>query len=142
MTRSDPNPALAQVLSQAERSVARKLAGIIKSRGATIEQWRVLTALGDGHGHPMKEIAAVVLVPPPTLTRIIDKMIADNLVYRRIDPDDRRRVLIFSSTRGRRLHARLQQDIDSYESSLGGAGSDLDLDRLAALLTQLIRHVE
>lgn len=141
MTRPGTNPALAQVLSQAERSIARKLAGLAEAHGSTIEQWRVLTLLLDGHGHPMKEIADFVFVPPPTLTRIIDKMIADNLVYRRVDPDDRRRVLIFSSTRGRRLHARLRQDIERYESDLAASRSDLDLDRLAMLLTQLIRQV-
>lgn len=142
MSSTRPNPALALVLSQAERSIVRKLAQIIKSRGSTIEQWRVLSVLGDGHGHPMKEIADLVFVPPPTLTRIIDSMIADNLVYRRVDPDDRRRVLIFSSARGRKLLARLTSDIERYESDLAAADSELDLHQLAALLTQLIKQVQ
>lgn len=138
MTSQDTSLALAQVLSQAERSVVRALTALAEARGSTIEQWRVLSLLADGRGHPMKEIAGFVLVPAPTLTRIIDRMIADNLVYRRVDPADRRRVLIFCSARGRRLHAKLRRDIESYESALGTADGGLDLERLADLLAQLI----
>lgn len=138
MTRHDTSLALAQVLSQAERSVVRALTALAEARGSTIEQWRVLSLLADGRGHPMKEIAGFVLVPAPTLTRIIDRMIADNLVYRRVDPADRRRVLIFCSARGRRLHAKLRRDIESYESALATSGGGLDLERLADLLARLI----
>lgn len=142
MTVSAGHPTLAQVLSQAERSIARKLTVILHAHGSTIEQWRVFTLLADGRGHPMKQIADFVLVPPPTLTRIIDKMVAENLVYRRIDPDDRRRALLFISARGRRLFARLQQDIDQYESDLANSTKGLDLRRLSLLLTQLIEEIE
>jgi DNA-binding MarR family transcriptional regulator len=138
MTKSDTSLALAQVLSQAERSVVRRLTDLAEAHGSTIEQWRVLSLLADGQGHPMKEIAGFVLVPSPTLTRIIDRMIADNLVYRRVDPADRRRVLIFCSGRGRRLHAKLRRDVERYESELAEADSSLDLRRLTSLLAQLI----
>ncbi len=140
MTRPHTNPTLAQILSQAERSVLRKLAELVDAHGSTVEQWRILTLLADGRGHPMKEIADFAFVPPPTLTRIIDKMIADNLVYRRVDPDDRRRVLVFSSARGRRLHARLQREVEHYEAELATSDNDLDLRTLAALLTQLVER--
>ena len=142
MTRQDTSLALAQVLSQAERSVVRRLTALAEAHGSTIEQWRVLVLLADGKGHPMKEIADFVLVPSPTLTRIIDRMIADNLVYRRVDPADRRRVLIFCSARGRRLHAKLRREIERYESALAAADSSLDLQRLTSLLAQLIENVD
>jgi DNA-binding MarR family transcriptional regulator len=142
MTRHDTSLALAQVLSQAERSVMRRLSALAEAHGSTIEQWRVLSLLTDGRGHPMKEIADFVLVPSPTLTRIIDRMIADNLVYRRVDPEDRRRVLIFCSARGRRLHAKLRRDFERYESALTASDSSLDLPRLASLLAQLIESVD
>ncbi|NUR87442.1 MAG: MarR family transcriptional regulator [Nonomuraea sp.] len=139
MTRPLSYQALAQVLSQAERSVARRLSGLLEAHGSTIEQWRVLTLLADGHGHAMRELADYAFVPPPTLTRIVDRMIADSLVYRRVDPDDRRRVLIFASARGRKQHARLQRDIDTYGAELDG---DLDLGALADLLNRLVERTE
>jgi MarR family transcriptional regulator, organic hydroperoxide resistance regulator len=141
MTKPDTSLALAQVLSQAERSVMRRLTALAETHGSTIEQWRVLSLLADGQGHPMKEIAGFVLVPSPTLTRIIDRMIAGNLVYRRVDPSDRRRVLIFCSARGRRLHAKLRRDVERYESGLAEADTGLDLRRLTSLLAQLIENV-
>ena len=42
------------------------------------------------------------------MTKVIDRMVANNLVYRRVDPADRRRVLVFLSARGRAAHRRLR----------------------------------
>lgn len=109
MEHLDPHTALVQVLSRAERSVTRRLTEIVEAHGSTVEQWRILTLLSDGQGHPMGELAEFAFVPSPTLTRIVDRMVNDNLVYRRIDADDRRRVLIVASTRGRKLYLKLQR---------------------------------
>lgn len=142
MDSSDTNRWLTRLLSQAERSVARRLDELAVAHNSTVEQWRILTLLADGAGHPMKELASAAFVPGATLTRIVDRMIADNLVYRRVDPEDRRRVLIFSTARGRRLHGRLQRDIEQYEAKLSALDRDLDLARLTALLTRLVEKLE
>lgn len=74
--------------------------------GLTPNQWHVLAALESGVGAPMSALAAVTLLPGPSLTRLIDGMIDDNLVHRRPDDDDRRRVLVFQTRRGASLFAR------------------------------------
>jgi hypothetical protein len=48
----------------------------------------------------MGELAELVLLNHPTLTKMIDRMVSDSLVYRVQDADDRRKVLMFSSDRG------------------------------------------
>lgn len=83
----------------------------------------------------MSEIADFALVPSPTLTRIIDGMVADNLVYRRIDDLDRRRVLVFATRRGEVLYQQLQRAVARYEEHLCGG---VDMRSLTELLTQLI----
>jgi DNA-binding MarR family transcriptional regulator len=55
----------------------------------------------------MSELAEFTMVPPPTLTRLIDRMVSDNLVYRKVDPRDRRRVLVRVAPRGEALHRRV-----------------------------------
>ena len=72
-----------------------------------VEQWRILKVLSDGNGHSMGELADAVLLNHPTLTKMIDRMVSDALVYRVQDPEDRRKVLMFFSDRGKALCKRL-----------------------------------
>lgn len=129
-----------QALSRAERLISQQLARITAEHGLVLEQWRVLDLLTDGSGRSMGEIADDVLVPPPTLTRLTDRMVTDNLVHRRIDPADRRRVLLFASPRGKKLHAQVQQDITRFEYELDDEADLVDVPRLTDMLTRLIRH--
>jgi DNA-binding MarR family transcriptional regulator len=88
----------------------------------------------------MTEIAEYAMVPAPSLTKLVDRMVADNLVYRRADPGDRRRVLLYVAERGRALHERaahrLSADQAAFRGALAGGNPD-ELDALAAALTHL-----
>src|SRR5438128_299596 len=94
-----PPPDLSQLLSQAERAVTQRLDAVLRPKGGNVEQWRVLQLLSDGTGHPMSEVAEFALLSGPTLTRLVDRMVSDNLLYRRIDDRDRRRVLVYLTAR-------------------------------------------
>lgn len=130
---------LFHVLSHAERRVARRLATVLDAAGCSAEQWRVLVLLADGQGHPMTELAEFALLPAPTATKLVDRMVSDTLVYRRADPADRRRVLVYLADRGRALHTRLSGPLHRLQSELQdliGDGGELaeTLLRLAAAL--------
>jgi DNA-binding MarR family transcriptional regulator len=130
-----PKP-LGTVLVQAERQVARALEAELTGDGFTLDQWRVLDLLADGEGHPMSEIAAALVVPGPTLTKIIDKLVDSAVVYRLVDARDRRRVLGFLSDHGYAVHERLAPRVDRAESDvLATLGTD------APLLVELIARL-
>ena len=76
---------LSQTLSRAERCVTRQLVRALEEEGCTIEQWRTLILLADGRGHSMTEVAEFALVPAPSLTRLIDRMVTDGPVHRTAD---------------------------------------------------------
>src|SRR5438445_13475631 len=100
---SGPSRDLFHLLSYAENRATRRLAAALEGWDCSIEQWRVLALLADGRGHPMTELAEFALLPAPTATKLADRMVADTLVYRRADPADRRRVLVYLTERGREL---------------------------------------
>jgi DNA-binding MarR family transcriptional regulator len=132
---------LAQLLSQAERGVIRQLGRVLDDEGCTVAQWRILTHLADGATHSMSEIGEFALLPPPTLTRLIDRMVADNLAYRKADSLDRRRVLVHISRRGRALHDRLARRIESKRDVILAEADASQVAQLGALLTDLAhRH--
>jgi DNA-binding MarR family transcriptional regulator len=129
---------LAHLLSQAERLVTGRLSAALEARGLTLAQWRVLSLLADGAGHPMTEAAEFAMLPAPSLTKVVDRMVSSNLVYRRPDLRDRRRVLIYSTARGRRLHQRLARDLGPAERVLGDVADGPDAAELARLLLRIL----
>jgi DNA-binding MarR family transcriptional regulator len=132
---------LAQVLSQAERRVTRQLATVLEREGCTVEQWRTLTLLADGQSHPMAEIAEVALLPAPSVTRLVDRMVADNLVYRKPDDRDRRRVLVRITRRGRDLHRRLAVGIEREQDAILARTGERELAQVVATLSGLVRRL-
>jgi DNA-binding MarR family transcriptional regulator len=106
----------------------------------SLEQWRVLSLLSDGAGHTMSDIARQVMVPAATLTRVIDRLVGVNLVYRRGDLGDRRRVLVFLSPRGRSLYRKLASTVDREEAALLAGLRDGDAATLSDLLERLAEH--
>jgi len=132
---------LAQLLSRAERRLTRRLARPLEEEGATVEQWRALVLLADGAGHTMSEIAEFALLPSPSNTRLIDRMVADNLVYRKADMRDRRRVLVHVTARGRTLHRHLDRRVERDRDTILVDGVPGDLHQLAACLADLFTAV-
>lgn len=118
---------LVHALSHAEHRVGRRLAAVLAGEGLSVETWRVLSRLADGAGHPMTAIADFALMPPPSLTKLVDRLVSDNLVYRRADPTDRRRVLVYLSARGRIQQQRAQRLVDREQSALFTAAGAADL---------------
>jgi DNA-binding MarR family transcriptional regulator len=86
----------------------------------------------------MAELAEAGLLSPPTLTRLIDSMVADNLVYRKVDERDRRRVLVFATHRGRALHKRIVARLERRRAEILPPGfTSADVERLSQLLAAL-----
>ncbi|MET7482198.1 MarR family winged helix-turn-helix transcriptional regulator [Streptomyces sp. NPDC005538] len=136
---SVPSPGLAHLLAHAERRLGRRMAAVLAGEDCSVERWRVLSIIADGKGHPMTEIADQVLMPAPSLTKLVDRMVADNLVHRRPDRADRRRVLLHLTARGRTLHQSAAHRLLADQTRLLDAIDDHgDLVRLLARLTAVL----
>jgi len=127
---------LSHALSQAEHRVSRELAAVLDAEGLSVEAWRVLELLADGLGHPMTELAEFALLPAPTLTRLVDRLVADNLAHRRADPADGRRVLVRLTPRGRALHERVALRLEAEHDAIVARAAD-ELARLGAVVAAL-----
>jgi MarR family transcriptional regulator, organic hydroperoxide resistance regulator len=85
--------------------------GLVDDDVTSIDGWRVIGALRSGEGSTMSEISSALVIAPPTLTRIVDKLVDAGFVLRRVDPMDRRRVLIYLSARGKaKLRKLIRQE--------------------------------
>lgn len=129
---------LAYLLAQANREINRQLETRLSKESVPVEQWRILKVLSDGNGHSMGELADAVLLNHPTLTKMIDRMVSDALVYRVQDPGDRRKVLMFSSDRGKVLCQRLNSLVISQEAHIAENYGNKSTNELKRLLENLI----
>ncbi|ABD05648.1 transcriptional regulator, MarR family [Rhodopseudomonas palustris HaA2] len=129
---------LAYLLAQANREINRQLEARLRDEGVPVEQWRILKVLSDGKGHSMGDLAEEVLLNHPTLTKMIDRMVSDSLVYRVQAPDDRRKVLMYSSERGKALTQRLNALALSQEAHIAENYGDKATAELKRLLESLI----
>lgn len=136
MSRAQPH--LGLLLERASRAVAERLARDIGYEGVTPDHWRVLRDLADGEGHPMGELAEHLGINPPTLTKLVDRMVTMSMVQRAADPEDSRRILVYATDSGLELLDDLQSRVDLHHASLTALLGDRNARQLERLLTLLI----
>ena len=134
MTDTGLRAHLAYLLSEAERQLNRQLAAGLAAEGVSVEHWRILRALSDGHGHSMTDLAEAVLMPHPTLTKAVDRLVDNAVMYRRQDTTDRRRVAVYLSDLGRDLVARLDRRAAEHHADVEAA---FGADRTERLMREL-----
>ncbi len=89
---------LTRLVRRASQEMDRAIATCLGE--SSVSRWHVLNAVAAGEGVSMSQLVDATLLNSATLTRLIDAMIADNLVHRKVDDADRRRVLVFPTRRG------------------------------------------
>ena len=125
---------LLRLLNHLHHHMAERVS-IAVGGSARLDEWVVLSALSDGAGHPMREIADITHTAPSSMTKLVNRLVASGLVYRRTDPVDRRRVLVFPTARGRSRYRRLRSLVDA---SLAGL---IDDEHLRELVSELQRRI-
>lgn len=119
---------LARLVRRASQELDRAIASSLGEN--SVVRWHALAAVVDGVGYPMSHLAEATLLTGANLTRLIDGMIADNLVHRKVDDTDRRRVLVFPTRRG-------VLAFQSMNRAVGASG----LDALAASNARLAKSL-
>lgn len=126
--------AVIESLLGVSRAVASGLAAALSDHSAGVDQWRVLRSLTDS-GCTMGDLTKLLEIPPASLTRIVDSLATEALVYRRPDPDDRRLVVIHLSAIGRQKLTQLEGAAEAYLATVRTRLSPAAFDQLDASLS-------
>lgn len=105
----------------------------------TTEQYGVLTHVLDRGSVSMGELAIARNVALNTATSLVDRLVANGLVERRGDPDDRRVVRVVLTPRGQTLLLRLRAVRRAAIRGVLDELSDEEIDRVLAALPALAR---
>jgi 3-hydroxy-9,10-secoandrosta-1,3,5(10)-triene-9,17-dione monooxygenase reductase component len=109
---------LAYLLARASFVVSGEFHARLKDWQLSVPEWRVLACLMDVEGLSVGELAAMALMKQPGLTKVLDRMERDGLLRRRSTTDDRRRVTIHLTAKGRIRAEPVQQAAMAHEAEL------------------------
>lgn len=97
---------LLYLLARASVQASAQFHAVVKARGISVLEWRVLGQLASGPA-TVSTLAERALSQQPTLTKVLDRMVKEALVGRLEDTADRRRTYVRLTDKGRALAAEL-----------------------------------
>ena len=127
---------LSYALAAAHRSVSGSLSERMKKHKIQIEAWRVLECLDVGQRLTMGDLAKQALINPPTLSKLVDRMVSDGLVHRQIGTQDNRQINLLLTDLGRVRMVQIRKDVEEQDRVFI---DKLDEDEGALLLKLLSR---
>jgi DNA-binding MarR family transcriptional regulator len=104
-------------------------------------QETLLKALATADGMSMSDLAAALGVQPPTVTKMISRLAAQDYVERRASPGDGRQAQVFLTERGRDAISSIDKLWKRIEKTALADIDDKDRKRLRKLLRQVERNL-
>lgn len=119
------------------RAFSRALEKLTITHGVSAGQWRFLRVLWDEDGISQRELAERTGTTEATTVRSVNGLLKSGLIIRRRVKDDRRKMRITLSAKGRRLRNQLLPIvIDINERALSGISRrDVDITRRVLMRT-------
>ncbi|MDF1838858.1 MAG: MarR family transcriptional regulator [Planctomycetota bacterium] len=114
-----------------------ELAALLRKHGASTAQYNVMRVLHGAPtgGAPCQYIGANLLTKVPDVTRLIDRMVAADLVRRERSKKDRRIVLVNLTSKGREIFHKLKGPVEELHD---GQLAHLDDGQINALNETLL----
>jgi|TARA_B110000046_G_scaffold172596_1_gene194521 DNA-binding MarR family transcriptional regulator len=78
----------------------------LKAFGVQVEVWRVMELLSTQNDLTMGKLAKLALMNPPTLSKLVDRMVGDGIVHRLVGNNDQRQINLVLTDLG---HKRIYQ---------------------------------
>ena len=121
-------------LAAAHRRINASLNARLRGHGIQIEAWRLLEALESGQRFTMGELAEIVLMNPPALTKLVDRMVSDGLVHRQVAQTDHRKINVLTTALGRKRMMQIRREIEDQDASIQRQLGESDSQKLISLL--------
>lgn len=109
---------ISYALAAAHRKLHIELSQNLKALNVQVETWRVLQSLRASQGTTMRDLAEIVLMNPPTLTKLVDRMVADGLVQRQLSAEDQRRVQLALTDLGVTLADKIALHVEAQNDRI------------------------
>ena len=133
---------LPYLLARASHAIWRGFEPQLREAGLNSLEWRVLATLSDSDPLPVGQLAREVLAQQPTVTKTLDRLVAQGWVERRADATDARRAPVALTRVGQAHVAPLLAAASRHEAQrlrdLGAA----DIERMREALQAMVAHFD
>lgn len=132
---------LAYLLARASHLVSAQFHAQLAAAGVSVPVWRILTSLSDRPSLTIGELAEIVILKQPTLSKILDRMIEEKLVARIPARDDRRRVNVSITQTGRQRVEDLLRRAKDHEAEALRGYAESEIESLKSMLRGMIARL-
>jgi DNA-binding MarR family transcriptional regulator len=131
------NDYLGYLLGQANHALFKEFDAQVREAGLGSLEWRVLAVLDGESPMAVGRLAHEVLSQQPTVTKLLQRMLAQKWVALSNDPADQRRTLVSITPQGRRTVAPLLRQAREHEAAALAGLSSAEVQRLKDQLRRL-----
>ena len=128
-------------LARTSKIVGRAFNDALAEAGGSLPVWLVLSSLHGGAPSSQHQLARLVGIEGPTLTRHLDQLEGAGLVRRTPHPDDRRAVQVEPTAAGVALHEKLLEVVIRFNRRLTAGLTQPELDATRRTLGTLEANV-
>jgi DNA-binding MarR family transcriptional regulator len=105
--------------------------------GITINGWKVMSVVGRFAPLAAVEVGQFVSLEPDRVTRTVDVLVKQGIVARRQDKQDRRRISLSLTAKGRRIQEQIERVRYALEYEFLSVLDDTELETLYRILDKL-----
>jgi DNA-binding MarR family transcriptional regulator len=138
--RIDRTERLARAIGRVRRFMFTRAARVMEEEGSPLVHWQLISAIAREGLHSQIALAERVGMDPAGTSRALDQLEQKGLVKRERDGDDRRRVCVNLTPKGRRWFDRVRVVVMSALAPLFEGLSANDATRLEDLLSRIEAH--
>jgi MarR family transcriptional regulator, negative regulator of the multidrug operon emrRAB len=126
------------------RVLFARLDAFLAGHGLTDTSWLFLTSIYTAPGgvRSPSEVGRVLVQSKPHMTRLADTLLAKGLIRRAHSEEDRRRVVLAVTSKGRRLVEGLLPQVWAQHQQIANGLSRTDLARLSVLLAKWLSQLD
>lgn len=135
-------PSLGFMIAATSTKLKNNLAKSLKPYNVTSDQWALLVALWNCDGISQKELSERSYKDQPTTTRMLDILEKRKLIYRKINPEDRRSFLIFLTSEGQNIKEPLSKLARRALATALKGFSEQDKTQLRNLLNKIMDNLD
>jgi DNA-binding MarR family transcriptional regulator len=126
------------LLVRADIVLSRRWMADLAESGHSVAEWRILATLADAHDVTIGELAELVLLPQPTVSRWVDRLEVRGLVQRADGHADRRRTHVAITPAGQRVAAEMTSVAERRLAESLAAVSEADVAELQRIVHGII----
>ena len=129
-------------LKAIQRELERQTSEAMRPLGLTAPQADALLVIGRAGPLSLRELGSLLIAEAGHPSRLVDRLVEAGLVERRAADDDRRRVELSLTPRGRRLEKRVSAAREGIIETARELVGDRDLEPVLELLRDLVQYTQ